>query len=101
MSQLTLPVVRCDAICVLISSDICATLTPSRAGSMSVVTRRVPGWAQAAFRPDQRRLTRGSMPSLRSAGNCTPSCSAPPSNTPPAMAKIGSMPCVANQGAPQ
>ncbi len=75
-----------EAICVLISSEICATLTPSSAGSMSVVTRRVPGWFQALVRLDQRRLKRGNMPSRRSAGSWAPSCRAPPTSTPPAMA---------------
>ena len=86
MSQLTLPTARCEAIWVLISSDTWATLTPSRAGSMRVVTRRVPGCAQAWRRVCHDTPMRGSSPRRRSAGTCTPSCRAPPSNTPPAIA---------------
>ena len=50
---------------------------------MSVVTRRVPGCAQAWRRVCHDTPMRGSSPRRRSAGTCTPSCRAPPSNTPP------------------
>ena len=68
------------------SSDTCATLTPSKAGSMRVVTRRVPGWRQAFTSPAQRQWMRGNRPRARKAGICTANCNAPPSITPPAMA---------------
>ena len=84
----------------LISSDSCATPTPSSAGSISVSTWRTPGSCQAMRRRRQVRPMRGSSPRFLSAGTCTASCRMPPSITPAAMAKIGSMPSRPNHGAP-
>ena len=82
-------------------SDTWATLTPSSAGSISLATLRVVGSAQAARMATQRTPIRGSRPRRSSAGTCRASCSRPPTITPTAWAKMGSMPWRANQGAPQ
>ena len=60
---------------------------------------RVAGSAQAERMDDQPKPKRGNMPSARSAGICSASCKTPPTITPTAMAKIGSMPCAPNHGA--
>ena len=73
-SWLTLPGVRYEAICVLMSEEICATLTPSRAGSISFAIFLVAGSAHACLATAQLKLIFGNKPSLSSAGTCTASC---------------------------
>ena len=84
----------------LMSREICATLTPRMAGSMSLPMRRVCGSAS-----DTRRLAtlapmRGNIPSRLSATSCVTSCSTPPTMTPMHSAYTGWMPMRANHGAP-
>jgi len=64
------------------SSEICATLTPSSAGSISLSTLRVFGSVQAVRSARRLMPSRGSRPSLRNAGICSASCSTPPAMTP-------------------
>ncbi len=85
---------------VLISSDTCATDTPSTAGAMRCSTWRTPGWCQAARSRPGSSPIRGRQPIRASAGTCTASCSTPPTITPAASARIGSRPHAANRGAP-
>ncbi|RYF69998.1 MAG: hypothetical protein EOO29_32530, partial [Comamonadaceae bacterium] len=66
--KFAVPAARYDAICVLISSEICATLTPSSAGSIRRMTLRVGASRQASRTARRLRPMRGSMPRRRSAG---------------------------------
>jgi len=75
-------VARCEAICVLTSSETCATDTPSSAGDICLSTRRTPGWCQASTMPCQRKRMCGISPRALSAGTWMPACSTPPSITP-------------------
>ncbi len=83
----------------LISSDNCATDTPSTAGAIWRSTRRSPGCCHDARSRRGPRPKRGSTPMRRSAGHCTSSCSTPPTITPTASAWIGSRPQPAKAGA--
>ncbi|MCY1310199.1 hypothetical protein D9M70_603680 [compost metagenome] len=64
------------------SSEICATLTPSSAGSMSFMTLRVVGSVHAARSALKLAPMRGRSPNARSAGICRASCSTLPTITP-------------------
>jgi hypothetical protein len=70
----------------LMSSEICATLTPSSAGTMSLAMRWVCASCQAALMPCQRNAMRGNKPMRLSTGTCRPNCNMPPTITPTPMA---------------
>ena len=82
------------------SSEICATLTPSKAGSISLAMFLVAGSAHACWTRAQLKPIFGNSPRRSRAGTCTASWRAPPSITPAPRAYTGSIPCALNQGAP-
>ena len=83
----------------LISSEICATLTPNKAGAIRRTIFWVPESCQLLRSSPHRQAKRGTTPILRKAGICTANCNTPPAITPTAMAKIGSIPRACNSGA--
>ena len=82
------------------SSEICATDTPTSAGAMRLSTRFTPGWRQASRSPAKPRAKRGMQPMARSAGIWIAACSKPPNMTPAASASTGFSPHPWNSGAP-
>ena len=85
-SQVTEPVPKWDAICVLMSSEICETLTPSKAGPIRCTILFVAGCAQAARAAAIFNRTLGARPMRHMANKIATNCKMPPSITPPAMA---------------